>query len=44
MTLVRRPPKTKMSIGTPWGFSQSGQMAGHCLAGAVKREFGWAAG
>ena len=44
MTPVRRPPKTKMSIGTPSGFSQSGQMTGHWRAGAVKRELAWAAG
>src|SRR5262252_2698163 len=30
-------------IGTPFGFSQSGSMVGHCDAGAVKRAFGWAA-
>src|SRR6516164_714751 len=39
-----RPPKTKALIGTPSGFSQSGSMDGHWLAGAVKRESGWAAG
>src|SRR5436305_6856347 len=27
-------------IGTPFGFSQSGSMVGHCDAGAVKRAFG----
>src|SRR5512140_2516091 len=43
-TVDLRPPKMKMSIGTPSGFSQSGQMTGHWLAGAVKRELGWAAG
>ena len=26
---VRRPPKTKMSIGTPAGSSQSSQITGH---------------
>src|SRR3954471_20126734 len=31
-------------IGTPFGFSHSGAMTGHCDAGAVKRAFGWAAG
>src|SRR5437660_9798846 len=30
-------------IGTPLGFSQSGSIAGHCAAGAVKRAFGCAA-
>src|SRR5882757_1688881 len=30
-------------IGTPFGFSQSGSMVGHCEAGAVKRAFGCAA-
>ena len=30
-------------IGTPSGFSQSGSIVGHCEAGAVKREFAWAA-
>src|SRR5690606_32935429 len=30
-------------MGTPAGFSQSGSMVGHCEAGAVKRELGWAA-
>src|SRR5256885_11844220 len=30
-------------IGTPFGFSQSGSMVGHCAAGAVKRAFGCAA-
>src|SRR3984957_9109982 len=31
-------------IGTPFGFSQSGSIVGHCRAGAVNRPFGWAAG
>jgi hypothetical protein len=31
-------------MGTPSGFSQSGQMMGHWEAGAVKRALGWAAG
>src|SRR2546430_5717928 len=39
-----RPPKTKAEIGTPSGFSQSGSIDGHWLAGAVKRAFGCAAG
>src|ERR1700731_3265487 len=30
-------------IGTPFGFSQSGSIVGHCEAGAVKRALGWAA-
>ena len=31
-------------MGTPWGFSNSGEMQGQFFAGAVKRELGWAAG
>ena len=34
----------KAAMGTPWGFSQSGSMVGHWLAGAVKRPLGCAAG
>src|SRR5712692_11104982 len=30
-------------IGTPLGFSHSGEITGHCEAGAVKRLFGCAA-
>src|SRR5262249_40319318 len=30
-------------IGTPFGFSHSGEITGHCDAGAVNRLFGWAA-
>src|SRR5215471_20812188 len=30
-------------IGTPFGFSQSGSIVGHCAAGAVMRAFGCAA-
>src|SRR5213594_3918487 len=30
-------------IGTPFGFSQSGSIVGHCAAGAVNRAFGCAA-
>jgi len=30
-------------MGTPFGFSQSGSIAGFCDAGAVKRAFGCAA-
>ena len=42
-TLLLLPPKMKMSMDTPSGFSQSGQMIGLCEAGAVKRAFAWAA-
>src|SRR5208283_2977783 len=44
MFLRMRPPNRKALIGTPAGFSHSGSIEGHCEAGAVKREFGWAAG
>src|ERR1039458_4734756 len=44
MTLARRPPKRMASIGTPAGSCHSGAIAGSWLAGAVKRELGWAAG
>src|SRR6266487_2062480 len=43
MVVARRPPKIIALIGTPFGFSQSGSMVGHCEAGAVKRAFGCAA-
>src|SRR5690348_3885223 len=43
MVVARRPPKMKALMGTPFGFSQSGSMVGHCLAGAVKRALGCAA-
>src|SRR5204863_8007168 len=43
MAVARRPPKMIALIGTPFGFSQSGSMVGHCDAGAVKRAFGCAA-
>src|SRR5580704_15416619 len=43
MVVARRPPKTMALSGTPSGDSQSASMVGHCEAGAVKREFGWAA-
>src|SRR6185369_4853441 len=43
MTLLRRPPKTKAAIGTPFGFSHSGSIEGHWPAGEVKRELGCAA-
>src|SRR5271155_1297807 len=44
MVVGRRPPKMKAEMGTPFGFSQSGSIVGHCRAGAVKRPFGCAAG
>src|SRR5262245_5477864 len=44
ITRVRREPKMKPEIGTPSGSSQLGAMDGHCEAGTVNREFGWAAG
>src|SRR5260370_42099949 len=43
MVVARRPPKIIALIGTPFGFSQSGSIVGHCEAGAVKRAFGCAA-
>src|SRR5258708_32758358 len=43
-TFERRPPKISPEIGTPAGFSQCGDIDGHCRAGAVKRELGCAAG
>src|SRR2546428_4509297 len=43
MVVARRPPKMIALIGTPFGFSQSGSIVGHCDAGAVKRAFGCAA-
>src|SRR5579863_10186901 len=42
--LARRPPNRIAEIGTPAGFSHSGAITGHWLAGAVKRAFGCAAG
>src|ERR1051326_2910649 len=42
-TRARRPPKMMAAMGTPLGFSRSGEMLGHCRAGAVKRLLGWAA-
>src|SRR5207237_8858978 len=42
-TLPRRPPNSMESIGTPLGSSHSLAMTGHCLAGVVKRAFGWEA-
>src|SRR5215813_5082100 len=43
MRLARRPPKRMAEIGTPLGFSHSGEIEGHWLAGVVKRELGCAA-
>src|SRR5277367_907740 len=43
MVVARRPPKISALIGTPFGFSQSGSMVGHCDAGAVNRALGCAA-
>ena len=38
--LARRPPNRMAEIGTPLGSSHSGAIAGHWLAGAVKRDLG----
>jgi hypothetical protein len=43
-TEARRPPRRMAEIGTPFGSSHSGAMAGSWLAGVVKRALGWAAG
>src|SRR5690242_5870486 len=43
-SLARRPPKMIAEIGTPVGESNSGEMQGHCLAGAVNRLLACAAG
>src|SRR5580698_7270906 len=43
MVVARRPPKMNALIGTPLGSSHAGSMVGHCEAGAVNRELGWAA-
>src|SRR5213080_4713530 len=43
MVVARRPPKMIALMGTPFGFSQSGSIVGHCEAGAVNRAFGCAA-
>src|SRR5215470_4528833 len=40
---ARRPPKMSAEIGTPCGSLNLGEIDGHWLAGAVKREFGCAA-
>jgi hypothetical protein len=42
--VARRPPNRIAEIGTPLGSSHSGAIVGHCPAGTVNREFGWAAG
>jgi len=42
-TRCRRAPKSIAVIGTPCGLCHSGEIAGHCAAGAVKRLFGCAA-
>src|SRR5215471_14418701 len=42
MVLGRRPPNRIAERGTPEGFCQSESITGHCAAGAVNREFGWA--
>src|SRR6185295_5148604 len=43
IVVARRPPKMIALIGTPFGFSQSGSIVGHCEAVAVKRALGCAA-
>src|SRR5215472_15033023 len=40
---ARRPPKMNAEIGTPCGSLNLGEIDGHWIAGAVKREFGCAA-
>src|SRR5262249_53391156 len=42
-TEARRPPKRMAEMGTPLGFSQSGETTGHCFIGVVKRALGCAA-
>src|SRR2546430_17679457 len=39
----RRPPNTKADIRTPYGFSQSESIEGHCDAGTVNISLGCAA-
>src|SRR6476659_1268673 len=39
----RRAPNSMASMGTPLGFSNSGEIDAHCAAPTVKREFGCAA-
>src|SRR6185436_3586090 len=43
IVVARLPPKMIALIGTPFGFSQSGSIVGHCEAGAVNLAFGCAA-
>src|SRR5580704_7210946 len=43
MVVARRPPKMIALMGTPFGSSQNFDRHGLFVAGAVKREFGWAA-
>ena len=40
MTRLRRPPKRMAEMGTPAGFSYSGERVGHCVMLTVNREFG----
>src|SRR5439155_12746370 len=40
-TPARRPPNNIAEIGTPAGFSHSGEITGHWRAGVVKRALGW---
>src|SRR5919206_4574677 len=40
--VARRPPNSIAEMGTPFGFSHSGEIEGHWCAGVVKREFGCA--
>src|SRR5262245_24620466 len=42
-TEARRPPNKIAEIGTPLGFSHSGDTTGHWRMGVVKRALGWAA-
>jgi hypothetical protein len=42
-TRARRPPKRIAEMGTPLGSSQRAEIEGQLRAGAVMREFGWAA-
>src|SRR5215470_19690205 len=42
-TFCRRAPNMMASMGTPLGFCHSGEIDGHCAAGAVNRLFGCAA-
>src|SRR5207253_1932885 len=41
--VARRPPNRIAEIGTPLGFSHSGEITGHWRAGVVKRALGCAA-